>query len=297
MSLQDVARLVVVAAPLVQLGDLAERGLHRVVVAASPVHPHERFTQRDAVRQALHGLGARSERPRRVAELELGVDQCERPALLIGEGVAQALRDAGHAFGVPACLYLFEQRAEFLEGLVAELLSEQELREPKPVGHVGGIERRNALEQIEGLALEPAFLTGGDGLLELPQRIRSQAHALEVVPEVDASLEAAAVDLQDLFVDGDGLGIEAALRELLGNLTVGLDGRDLIPSLEVQIAELEPSVGVFGLDLQVLQVLLQGLVIRALLYVLLRLVQRLSFERKRQDWSSHPFGRGPPCPR
>jgi len=115
-----------------------------------------------------------------------------------------------------------------------------------------------------------------------------------VIAQVDARLEITVVDLQDLLVDRNGLRVEAALRELLGNLTVRFDRRTLITALELQVTELQTRIGVIRLSLKMVQVFLERLVVGALLDVLLRLVQRFSFERKGQGLVLASPRAGPP---
>jgi len=108
-----------------------------------------------------------------------------------------------------------------------------------------------------------------------------------VVPQIDVGFEAGGIDLQDLLVDRDGLGVEPSLREQARDAAVLLDGRTGIPTLDVQVTQLEPRVGVLGLGLEMLLVLLQGLVVAALLDVLLGILECLAFaQREGQDSSS-----------
>jgi hypothetical protein len=100
-------------------------------------------------------------------------------------------------------------------------------------------------------------------------------------------IEAGGIDLQDLLVDRNGLGVEPALREQAGDAAVLLDGPAGIPALDVQVTQLEPRVGVVGLGLEMLLVLLQGLVVAALLDVLLGILECLAFgQGEGQDSSS-----------
>jgi hypothetical protein len=65
-----------------------------------------------------------------------------------------------------------------------------------------------------------------------------------VVAELDARVQALRVDLQDLLVDRDGLGVEAAVRELLRDLAVLADRRRGIVDLQIEVAELQTRIGV-----------------------------------------------------
>jgi hypothetical protein len=115
-----------------------------------------------------------------------------------------------------------------------------------------------------------------------------------VIAQMDARFEVAVVDLQDLLVDRDGLRVEAALRELFGDLAVRFDRRSLIAAFELEIAELQTRIAVIRLSLKMVQVFLERLVVSALLDVLLRLVQRFSFERKGQGLVLASPRTGPP---
>jgi len=184
-------------------------------------------------------------------------------------------------------LDFFEQRFVLLPGLGGQSLALEQVGEAESVGDIPGIQLSNALEQVEGFALEALLLTDPNGLLELAQGFRAEAHALEVVPEIGVRIEAGRIDLQDLLVDRDGLGVEPALREQTGDAAVLLDGPAGIPALDVQVTQLEPGVGVVGLSLEMLLVLLQGLVVAALLDVLLSILERLAFgQGEGQDSSS-----------
>jgi hypothetical protein len=108
-----------------------------------------------------------------------------------------------------------------------------------------------------------------------------------VIPQIDVRIEAGGIDLQDLLVDRDGLGVEPALREQAGNAAVLFDGRAGIPALYVQVTQLEPRVRILGLGFEMLLVLLQGLVVAALLDVLLGILECLAFAQgEGQDSSS-----------
>ena len=72
------------------------------------------------------------------------------------------------------------------------------------------IERRDPAQQLEGLALQLALLAQLERVLELAQRVRREAHALEALAEPRARVERLLLDAQDLLVDRDGLRVEAA---------------------------------------------------------------------------------------
>src|SRR5262249_4349385 len=93
-------------------------------------------------------------------------------------------------------------------------------------------------------------------------------------------------------VDGDGLGVEAVARELVGDLQVGRDRLVRLARAELEVAHLETHVGVARVGVEEGLVVLQGLVERALLQVLLRGLEQFSLVDRRQ---TGPLVRGPRC--
>src|SRR5262249_29401372 len=134
-------------------------------------------------------------------------------------------------------------------------------------------------------ALQLLLLADLEGFLELAQRVGGQAHALEALAQMRACLERLLLGAEDLLVDRDGLRVEAAAREHLGDLGVGLDRLLLVALLEEQVADLQADVRIARVRLEQLVVLGERLVVRALLRVFLRGLERLALlGREGQGW-------------
>jgi len=189
VDLHDLTRLLDVAAGLVELGDLAPQLARGGAVPRPFQRRDQRLAQRQVFRvlrqrglQQLHRVGVR-------AGLDLRPGQRVERLAAVGERAPHLLGDAQHQVdaGLPA--HLLEQRGVLPPRLVLHLLAHEQVGEVQPVRDVGGVERGDPAQQVERLALQLLLLADLEGFLELAQRVRGQAHALEALAEVRARLE------------------------------------------------------------------------------------------------------------
>ena len=162
-------------------------------------------------------------------------------------------------------------------GLLGHPLAAQEIRKAEAVGDVVGVETCHLAKQLEGLSLRTSLPVGLRGALELASGVGEQRQTLVELTEPNPDLGLILVKLENLLVDGNCLRLEPLLREVGRDLGVGLNGLRGVSLSEKEVADAEAYLGVMRIRLKDLLVLVQGLVELALLGVLGRLFQRLSF--------------------
>jgi hypothetical protein len=172
-------------------------------------------------------------------------------------------------FPVPLAV---ELRSDFLvlgQRLLRATLLPQQLGHLEPVGGVRGIQGRHLPQQVERLVLVALAVVGVGGGLKRLHGVRPESQALIELGERKVDVVPLGIDLADLLVESDRLGIEAVAHEALGDLQVGRNGLVGLALLELEITQLEADVGVLGIRLEKGLVVLRCLVQSALLQMLL----------------------------
>ena len=181
--------------------------------------------------------------------------------------------------------------------LVGAFLLAQQVGDLHATGRIARVEGSHAAQQVERLVLAALPVVDVRGLLQRLERVGLQTHALVELGQGHEDVDALLVDLGDLLVEGDSLGVEAAGHERLGDLQVGGDRLVAVALLEVDVTDLQADVGILGIRLQEGLVVLQCLVERPLLEVLLSRLEDLPLV-DRQGGPSNPsvlrrrWGRG-----
>ncbi len=187
-----------------------------------------------------------------------------------------SLEDGDLGFPVVLARGFLDDRVVLRDRLVLQVFLGEEVGHLESARHVRGVERRHLSQQVEGVASFALALVAVGGGLERGHGFRNQSEPLVQLGKREIDVVPLAIDLGDLLVDRDGLGVEAVAHELLGDLQVGVDRIFGLVAPELEVADFESDVGVPGVGFEQTQVVFEGAVEGALLHMTLCRGQKFS---------------------
>ena len=292
VPLQDRARAVLHAVRDPGVRRLAERVDRAVLVAEIGEHMRQQFVRFGARGIEFDELAGEALGAFRLASFQPQVDQRVVGLEMIGGQLEDALQDTRARFPVALAFQLGSGFGELGQRLGRESLLQQQFGDLQATRRVGRVETGHAPQQIERLALAAVALVGLGGGLQRDHRLGAETEPLVQIGERDVDVVALAVELRDLLVDRDGLGVETVACELIGDLQVRGDRFVGLAQAQLQVADLEPHVRIARIGVEQRLVVLERLVDGALLQILLRGLEHFSLVDCRQAAPQRPSRSG-----